>query len=252
MQMEHFLFELAPDLLDGIQPRRIGRQEHQGDLAGLQGGDHIGLEVDRPIIQGDEEAFSLRVTVLHGEQIAQEGLVVKGRALPVDQASGGSIQTACNAPRGVLARALSCTRAIRVAQGIVIADGGTAIIGQFILVEQHQVGGISLHLLPDAAQTRRLEGVVRVRRMHVAPAPLVSQVKAVEQLPDARQGERPEPRHGLPQAVEPPATAWEAKALRGLMHRLVQLGHRQIHLSRRIHRGKKRAYARVLCAPPGL
>lgn len=178
--------------------------------------------------------------------------MIKGAALPGDQASGGRIQTACNAPRGVIAGALGRTRAIRVAQGIVIADGGTAIIGQFILVEQHQVGGISLHLLPDAAQARRLEGVVRVRRMHVAPATLVSQVKAVQQLPDARQGERLEPRHGLPQAVEPPAAAWEAKALGGLMHGLMQLGHRQIHLSRRIHRGKKRASARVLCAPPGL
>lgn len=59
--------------------------------------------------------------------------------------------------------------------------------------------------------------------MHVAPPSLVDELKALQHFPDARQAERVKPRNSLANAIQPPATAQQAKVLRTLVHRFRQV-----------------------------
>ena len=59
--MEDFLVQLAPDLLDGVQPGRIGRQRHQRELAAPQPGEQFGMPMHRPVIVDEKELRRLRV-----------------------------------------------------------------------------------------------------------------------------------------------------------------------------------------------
>ncbi len=126
-------------------------------------------------------------------------------------------------------------RPIGASSSIRAGGGWTAIGGQFVLIEQNEVHRVLSNLLPGAAQPSALGLVVRVRRMDVASAPLVGQIKAIQQVPDTRHTHFLEPRHRLPDASEPPAAAGKPKALRTLMQRLCQLGYGHIHLSRSVH-----------------
>ena len=163
MQVQDLLFELAPDLLNGIEPRSIGRQKHQGDLAALQRRQYIWLKMDWPVVQRDVDALRTRIAPFHRLQITQKGLVIESTALPTNQASRVGIQTACNAPRGVVASALNRPWRIAARRRVVTEDRGTAVVGQFILIEEHQARGIGLHLLPHAAQPCRFGGIVGIR-----------------------------------------------------------------------------------------
>ena len=171
--------------------------------------------MDWPVVQRDVDALRTRIASFHRLQIAQEGLVIEGAARPSDQASSVGIQTACNAPRGVVAGALRCPWRIAARRRVVTIDRGTAVIRQFILIEQHAVHGIRENRLPSASQTSMLAWVVRIRRMHVAPAALVGDVKTLKQLPDARQAHRCQPGHRLPQRSRATSGCVRSQSTRG-------------------------------------
>src|SRR3954452_6002331 len=84
VEVQHVLFEPAPELLDGVEPGGVGREwdeldreaeafgpgaglgrpgaraeEGEGRGLRLQGGEDIGMEVDRPVVedQGDAAAW---------------------------------------------------------------------------------------------------------------------------------------------------------------------------------------------------
>ena len=98
--------------------------------------------MDWPVVQRDGDALRTQIARFHRLQIAQEGLVIEGAARPSDQASSVGIQTACNAPRGVVAGALRCPWRIAARRRVVTEDGGTAVVRQFILIEQHAAQGV--------------------------------------------------------------------------------------------------------------
>ena len=91
---------------------------------------------------------------------------------------------------------------------------------------------------------RQFLGIGQVRRMHTGTPTFVDHVQASQQFADAPQAQRSHPRDDLAEVRLPPTTAWQIVEAWTAMHHLLHLGGGGLRVG--MHRGKKRACARVL------
>jgi hypothetical protein len=218
VEMQDLLLEEAPELLDRVEPGRIGGQAHQlngemqppraprggvghargadpgpGPRLGLQRGEHIGQEVDRPVVQDEVQALGGRI-------LAAELLIERDEPPDPDAAGlqhadlpGEGIERPDHAGGRIAAVAAPRERLRRPRGPIGGGEGGLPIVGQLVAIEEDQAVRGGLHFGQPIRQVLPLGGVVRVRTVEVVAPTFPMDVQPVEHAPDARQGVLPQP-----------------------------------------------------------
>src|SRR6266566_2880438 len=140
MYVEQVLIEQAPHLFNWIGPGCIRRQRQERDATVLlpQGIEHIAMEMYRPIIQGDEDAFGLRVLLLNEQEKRGHLAHVEARAFAAEQRSALHIQAARDASLGPVPWGLHGSWGRSSPFAVRLGGGGLAPIGVLILVEEDE------------------------------------------------------------------------------------------------------------------
>lgn len=98
--------------------------------------------MNRPGILDENDLLGLWVALLDRLIEPQQGLPIKLRALPGDESSGLGIQTGRNAPGGVPTVALVSAGHRAPGWSVALGHGWPAIIGQFVLLQVHDLFGL--------------------------------------------------------------------------------------------------------------
>src|SRR6266511_4133781 len=229
MEVQDILLEPAPELLDGVGPGGVGWQGHELDRQveargswtglrrpgawaeeregrglGLEGGQDVRVEVDRPVVLDQIDPLA-RIGRDEGLVEADQGWDVDAGALAGDDPAGVGVEGADHAGRGVAPGGPFGARVGAAGRGIARGERGLAIVGHLVEIEQHRRGRGRLDPGADRRQVGQLLLVGRVRAVQMVASTFPAQLAVSQHPPDARQAPTPEFGHTRPQRRERPA-----------------------------------------------
>lgn len=260
MVMDEFLFEPAPEFFDGVEPRGVsgevnqlnrqvfadellsgrqmlpglGQRHVEGVLLWLQGGPHIWVPVDAPVVQDDENRFARVLLGQVGKELHEAGHRDFAAYHPGHFAAE-AVHRAADAKGLVRPKALARQGLLFVRLAPIIAHRGVQVHSELV----HEIKFVPLRVVSpdDLLQILEFALVVLVGAVQVLARAQVADAHALERRPKTRQRVMPEGAQSLSKRFERPPALRVLKVLRALAHD--QFGLLPGLLPRQ--RGKKRA-----------